>query len=62
MATRQEAKPPSVPLELLTWLERVYPDKAPEPDLSDRDIWIKVGQVQVVRNLRRHYEKANTIT
>jgi len=36
---------------LLDYLQRLYPDKAPEPNQTDREIWMSRGAVGVVRHL-----------
>lgn len=38
---------------LLQYLERAFPDRAPDPDESDRKIWMNRGAVDVVRHLKR---------
>lgn len=38
--------------DLLQYLEKIYPDQLPSKKIEDRDLWIKVGQVEVVRFLR----------
>lgn len=50
---------PTVPKELLDKLEAMNPDKVPEIEWSDRQIWIEVGKCSVVRFLRHQYEKQN---
>lgn len=52
-----EFRIPFVTDELLQYLERLYPDKAPEPDHTDREIWMKRGEVGVLRHLRRIHEE-----
>lgn len=56
------AKHPPVPLDLLEYLERLYPDRAPDPLDSERQIWMKAGQADLVRKLRathtRHMDEA----
>ena len=42
--------------ELLEELEKRFPDRCPEPDLSLDEIRFKQGQVSVVRFLRQHHE------
>jgi hypothetical protein len=37
--------------DLLRMLDEAYPERCPDPKASDRDIWIAVGQRQVVRFL-----------
>ncbi|KKL61439.1 hypothetical protein LCGC14_2195310 [marine sediment metagenome] len=44
---------------LIESLEKRFPDKAPRGDETERDIWIKTGEVRVVRLLRREFEKLN---
>lgn len=46
-----EFKIPYISDELLDYLQRLYPDKSPEPDHSDRVIWMNRGAVGVVRHL-----------
>ena len=48
---------PFIPVELLEYLERAYPDRAPDPSDSERMIWMKAGQVDLVRKLRSHYTR-----
>jgi hypothetical protein len=55
---------PPVPLDLLEFLERCYPDRAPDPMDTERTIWMKAGQADLVRKLRavhtRHMDEAMT--
>ena len=46
-----ESKIPFITDELLDYLQRIYPDRCPEPTQSERDIWISRGAVGVVRHL-----------
>lgn len=46
-----ESKIPYITDELLDYLQRLYPDRSPEPDASDRAIWMSRGAVGVVRHL-----------
>ena len=50
---------PIVDLQLLEALREHYPDRSPNRSDSDRDIWIKVGQVEVVRFLSRMFQEQN---
>ena len=47
-----EIKVPYIEDGLLDYLQRLYPDVAPEPDQTDRQIWINRGSVEVVRHLK----------
>ena len=51
---------PRLTPELLTWLETHFPDRMVDPDTADRDVWLKCGQVSVVRFLRRAYDEQET--
>lgn len=46
-----ESKIPFVTDELLDYLQRLYPDRSPEPAQPEREIWINRGAVGVVRHL-----------
>lgn len=46
-----EYKTPVITQELIDYLSRVYPDRFPDKSMSDRDIWIKCGEVGVLRHL-----------
>lgn len=38
--------------DLLKYLEDVFPDRLPSKKISDRELWILIGRVEVVRFLR----------
>jgi len=42
------------PLDFATvaWLDRVYPNHMPTINMSEREIWMKIGQRQVVEQLK----------
>lgn len=50
-------KIPHVDLELLEYLEGLFPDRAPEPSDSMEQIRHKAGQASVARHLRSVYEE-----
>jgi len=50
---------PYVPKDLLEALEKLYPERTPEPEWSDREIWMRVGERRVVRFLKRIFEQQN---
>lgn len=52
-----ETKIPYIEEGLLDYLQRLYPDKSPEPDEDDRKVWMNRGAVGVIRHLRRIYEE-----
>lgn len=50
---------PTVPKDLLEYLQRLFPDRAPARGESLRDIRHKVGQVSVVRHLAEQFKTQN---
>lgn len=50
---------PVVPKDLLDALEVRFPERCPEPEWSDREIWIRAGERRVVRFLKRVFEQQN---
>lgn len=44
-------KVPFIDDRVLEYLNRIYPDKSPEPTDTDREIWINRGAIGVVRHL-----------
>lgn len=48
----QPAVAPPIDPALLTYLERLFPDQAPNLRLSDKEVWYAAGGVHVVRHLR----------
>jgi hypothetical protein len=49
-------KIPHVSTELIEYLEIVYKDQVPRRSDTEREIWTKVGQVEVVKHLRALHE------
>jgi hypothetical protein len=48
---------PYVDKELIEWLERIYPDRTPSIEMTDRQIWVQRGNINVVLKLRDLYEE-----
>lgn len=48
---------PPIHRGLLEALERRMPERWPNPEMPERDIWIRCGQLQVLQFLRFVYEK-----
>jgi hypothetical protein len=42
---------PSTVSELVEWLDKLYPERSPDPDDSEREIWMRVGERRLVRSL-----------
>lgn len=47
-----ETKVPTVPPEVLTYLEKIFPDRLPTEIVSPDDLRILVGEQRVIRHLR----------
>lgn len=58
-ASRPSPEPdfPDVPTALLEALERAFPDRCPDADLTDAEIRERIGECRVVRFLRRRHER-----
>lgn len=52
------ALPPIPPLSpaLIDALDKRFPERCPDPQWSDREVWRKVGQREVVRFLKQELE------
>ena len=44
---------------LIEYLEQLYPDKYPNIDTPDKEVWYKAGQVSVIRFLKKKLEEQN---
>jgi hypothetical protein len=47
---------PQIPLEIVEWAERLFPDRCPSLEDPDRKVWYLAGQASVARKLRQEYE------
>ena len=50
---------PFIPTDLLNELNRRYPERTPEADWSERDVWIRVGERRVIRFLNEQAKRQN---
>lgn len=50
---------PPISKELLETLERRFPDRMPDPHLTEAEIRFKQGQVSVVRLIRHQFDLQN---
>lgn len=55
----KEPKFPPIPLVLLEALEHRFPDRMPPKERSLEDIRFSQGEVNVIRVLRREFDKQN---
>ena len=46
--------------ELLRELDKLYPDKCPDLSMTDREVWVAVGNRQVVSGLLTAWQEAHT--
>lgn len=53
------AKTPKITQELIDHLEECFPDRVPDVLDNDREIWIAVGAVKVIRYLKRLLKEQN---
>lgn len=52
-------KLPVIPLELLEALDERFPERCPDLNWSEREVWARAGERRVIRLLKRAYEKQN---
>lgn len=61
-AEAAEFKPPYIDDKLIEYLEQIYQDRSPEPNETEREIWMNRGAVGVVRHLHRlHTEQSENM-
>jgi hypothetical protein len=48
--------PRTVP-EFIEWLDQVYPHRCPNPQDSEREIWMKAGERRLVDSLKFQYQR-----
>jgi hypothetical protein len=51
---------PPISKALVDWLNRLFPDRCPNVNMSDRDIWIAAGRADVVRKLAHEHNQQAT--
>jgi hypothetical protein len=44
---------PYIDKDIVEYLDKMFPNKVPDVSLTDRQIWMKVGNVEVVSFLQR---------
>jgi len=47
---------PYIDLEIIAYLEELYPDKCPDLSMEEKLIWFTAGQVSVVRHLKEQFK------
>lgn len=50
---------PRIPNDLIEALDALYPERTPDPQWSDREVWMRVGERRVVRTLQRIFDEQN---
>lgn len=58
MNEEQEPKRPLAAPSLLEYLDRTFPDRAPDLYLDEKEVWYRAGQVSVVRKLKADIKAA----
>lgn len=51
---------PPVSKHLVEWAEETYPDRCPNLNTPEREIWYKAGQASVAKKLRQLLEDQST--
>lgn len=50
-------KHPPIPADLIDYLDKAYPEKSPDPEHSEREIWMKAGERRLVRTLLQRFKR-----
>lgn len=50
---------PDIDSNLISYLDRLYPDVSPELSMSEREIFFRRGAVDVIRTLKRIHQDQN---
>lgn len=48
---------PPIPAELLQWLQEQYPERHPDINITERELWAEVGERRLIRGLSRIFEE-----
>lgn len=51
---------PPISKGLVEWLSRLFPDRCPDPLMSNSQVWMAAGAAEVVRKLRAEHERQTT--
>ena len=49
--------PPPIDHATVDWLERVFPNRAPRIQMSEKEVWFTAGQAHVVEFLREQVKR-----
>jgi hypothetical protein len=52
-----DIKLPYLESDLVQALDKLFPEKCPDPRMSERDIWIYVGKRQLVQFIKEQHER-----
>lgn len=50
---------PVIDQDLVEYLSKIFPDTCPEPDWTEREVWIRRGAVGVIRHLQSIVDAQN---
>lgn len=57
LAELKNTKVPNLSEKMVEALERLFPNKCPKLELTDREVWFKAGQASVAEFLRAEYKR-----
>lgn len=55
--TKRQTPNPTISKEVVEYLNMIYPERCPTKHMSDREIWIAVGEREMVRHVTFLYEQ-----
>lgn len=50
---------PAIPQDLLDALDARYPERCPDPEWTERQIWMRVGERRVIKFLKAQFDLQN---
>lgn len=57
-----EHQVPPIPSDVAAWLDRSYPERSPDPDHTERELWMRAGERRLVRRvLHLHQKQEQTV-
>lgn len=62
MISEEHLQTPAVPLEVIEWLERIYPTPRPDWRASMDEVRFNAGQASVIQKLRVTYEEQTKLS
>jgi hypothetical protein len=53
-------KCPPISAEFISWLDKVFPDRCPDSDVTDQQVRVTMGVQRVCRRLRKEFQEQSS--